>query len=187
MKPDYPLSSGDELTALARHNGINSWSECIRFVQALPYGRNRNRSDFSLVLSEKRGTCSSKHAFLKQIADLNHIPDIKLILGIYKMNADNTPGIGTVLADHSIDFIPEAHCYLKIDGQRLDITNPGSDVASIENDILQEKGIEAVQVAEFKVNYHQNFLKKWLQSTNSTFEFEEIWSIREECIRNLAQ
>ena len=42
-----------------------SFEELIVKVKNLPYGRNANRYDFSLVLSENKGTCSSKHAFLK--------------------------------------------------------------------------------------------------------------------------
>jgi hypothetical protein len=37
----------------------------IEKVKNIPYGRNSNRTDFSLVISENKGTCSSKHAFLK--------------------------------------------------------------------------------------------------------------------------
>jgi len=51
------------------------------------------------VLNERRGPCSTKHALLKALADEQGLP-IRLMLGIYEMNARNTPGIGRVLEEH---------------------------------------------------------------------------------------
>ena len=41
--------------------------------------------------------------------------------------------------------------------------------------------------AKFKVDYHKGFVKNWLKQTNSEFEFDEIWQIREKCIENLTE
>ena len=114
MNPNHPLPSNDALTKLAISYGITSWNEIVECVKKLPYGRTTNRTDFGLVISEKKGSCSSKHAFLKRIADLNTIPNVKLILCIYQMNPLNTPKIGAVLSTNALEFIPEAHYnYLK--------------------------------------------------------------------------
>jgi len=185
MNTDYILSSKDELTELAKSNGINSWNALTEFVKNLPYGRNTNRTEFGLVLTEKKGTCSSKHAVLKSIADLNNVPHIKLVIGIYRMNQLNTPKIGTELTDNLIDFIPEAHCYLKINGNRTDLTTKNSEFQRIQNDIIEEKEIEPLQVTNYKVEYHKEFIKNWLKETNSEFEFNQIWRVREKCIQNL--
>lgn len=187
MKKDYKLTSKDGLTELARSNGINSWNELTEFIKNLPYGRNKNRTEFGLVLSERKGTCSSKHAVLKRIADLNNVPGIYLVIGMYRMNQLNTPKIGTVLTKNSIEFIPEAHCYLNINGKRTDLTTNKSEIQKIEKDIIQEKVMEPREVAEFKVEYHKKFIKKWLKDSNSEFEFDQIWHIREKCILNLTE
>jgi len=187
MNIDFKLTSKDKLTELAKSSGINSWNELTEFIKNLPYGRNKNRTDFGLVLSEKKGTCSSKHALLKSIADLNKISNIKLVIGIYRMNELNTPKIGTELTDNSIEFIPEAHCYLKIKDKRIDLTSKTSEFQKIEQDLIQEKEIEPEQVAEFKVNYHKTFIKNWLKDSNSEFDFDKIWRIREKCIENLIE
>jgi len=180
------LTSTDDLTLLIKANGINTWDCLIEHVQYLPYGRNADRYDFSLVISERKGSCSSKHALLQKVADLNSIPNINLILGIYKMNNHNTPKIGNALSEHSIDYIPEAHCYLKINGIRTDITSINSNFETLEKDILIELEIEPQQVSEFKVTYHQEFLKQWIMDGNTPFDFETIWTIREQCITNLS-
>lgn len=187
MNTDYKLTSKDKLTELAKSKGIETWNELTEFIKNLPYGRNKNRTDFGLVLSEQKGTCSSKHALLKSIANLNNVPNIELIIGIYRMTELNTPKIGTELTYNSIEFIPEAHCYLKINGKRVDLTTKKSEFKKIEKDIIQEKEIEPEQVAEFKVAYHKKFIESWLKESDSEFEFDQIWQIREKCIENLTE
>lgn len=188
------FNSKDELTSLTTSLEIKTWNELTKYIQNLPYGRNANRHDLSLILTEQKGTCSSKHAFLKKIADLNEIEDIKLYIGIYKMKKSNTPKIGNILSknefDYQLDYIPEAHCYLKINGIEQDFTSNTSDFENLRNYILEEIEIEAHQVNEFKVNYHQEFLKKWIENQNQindcVINFESLWKLREVCIYNLA-
>ena len=164
---------------------IMNWEETINFVKQIPYGRNLNREDFSLIISENKGTCSSKHAYLKDFATKNNIPNVQLIIGIYKMNQTNT-NIGKILSENALEYIPEAHCYLKINNQTVDVTSKESDFEKLKNDLLEEIEIEPYQVADFKVNYHQKFIKNWLKETNAKVSFEEIWKIREMCIEKLS-
>jgi hypothetical protein len=159
-----------------------NWQETLNFVKQIPYGRNSNREDFSLVISENKGTCSSKHAYLKDFANINNIPNVQLIIGTYKMKESNT-NIGTILSDNNLEYIPEAHCYLKIDGKTIDVSSQESDFDKIKVDLLVEIEIEPYQVADFKINY----IKKWLNETNSKFTFDEIWKIREKCIEQLSK
>lgn len=161
--------------------------ELIEKVKHIPYGRNSNRYDFTLAISENKGTCSSKHAFLKDFANKNNIPNIKLYIGIFKMNEENTSKIFPLLSENQINYIPEAHCYLKVDGIPLDITTSESFYAKIKNDILEEIEIDPIQVANYKVNYHKDFLKKWIIETNQNITFNEIWTIREKCIQKLSE
>jgi hypothetical protein len=139
------------------------------------------------VITENRGTCSTKHALLKQIAGLNHIPGVELIIGMYKMNGANTGNIAPVLAEASFDYLPEAHCYLKINGKRIDLTHPGSGIGKLENDILEEIVIQPEQVGTFKVDYHKQFMKKWLAESKVQKSFEEVWTVRECCIQALSK
>ncbi|MEP0264654.1 hypothetical protein [Dokdonia sp.] len=187
MTPKYQLHSNDILTQHVKKHDVNSWEELVSFIRALPYGRNTNRTDLSLVIKEKKGTCSSKHAFLKKIADLNNIPSVKLILGMYKMSEANTPKIGAELTTHHLDYIPEAHCYLKINNKRVDITSSTSQFSNIEQDILQEREITPEQVAHFKVDYHKDYIKKWIIDQDTKFTFDALWKIRETCIKNLTE
>ncbi|WP_231556178.1 VOC family protein [Gillisia sp. Hel_I_29] len=179
------LNSDDYLTQLVRSKNINNWSDLIELIKNLPYGRNHNRDDFSLVLKEEKGTCSSKHSFLKKIAELNEFQNIKLVLGIYRMNHLNTPKIEKTIINSGLEYIPEAHCYLRINQQRIDITNRDSDIDNFEKYIIEEVEIAPEQVSIFKVEYHKNYLKKWIEENHIKKTLEEIWDIREECIKKL--
>ena len=159
----------------------------IEKVKNIPYGRNANRYDFSLVLSENKGTCSSKHAFLKDFADKNEIENVKLYIGIFKMNETNTPKLGDLLSNNKIKYIPEAHCYLKINQVPVDVTTVDSFYDKIKQDIDEEIEITPNQVSDFKVTYHKAFLKNWIKETNQNNTFEEIWEIREQCISKLSE
>ena len=180
------LLSTEPLSSLAVSKGIETWEQLLKFVQLLPYGRNSNRNDFSLVLREERGSCSSKHALLKLIADENRIPDVKLILAIYRMNRSITPGIGFELENQGLKYIPEAHCYLKIGNLYEDFTTVSSTYERLKDDILIEKEIKPFQVIQDKIDFHRNFIKDWLEQESIALNFEEVWMIRETCIKNLS-
>lgn len=180
-----PLSSNDPLTALVREKAIATWSELIDFTKDLPYGRNQNRHDYSLVLHEMKGSCSSKHSFLKKVAALNKIENVKLFLGVYKMNHLNTPKIEQTIVKSGLKYIPEAHCYLKLNNERFDLTTANASLEHITNDLLEEIEIEPEQVNTFKVEFHKDYLKKWLQESAISLGFEKVWEIREACIKKL--
>ena len=91
--------------------GLSNFHAAVEYVWRLPYGRNSDRADFNLVLKEKRGTCSTKHALLAQTAFEQNFP-VDLMLGIYEMNAENTNGIGAILDEAGVQSLPEAHCFL---------------------------------------------------------------------------
>ena len=163
---------------------IHSFSDAMKYVKNLPYGRNSNRKDFALVLDEKKGTCSSKHALLKSLADENDHPKIKLILGIFKMNGINTPKVKETLEKFGIEYIPEAHNYLKINSVIYDCTTENSSEINFVQDLLEEIEINPEDVSSKKNVIHQRFLKNWCKENQ--LNFEEIWSIREQCIRDLS-
>lgn len=178
--PEGPFSQ------LAINNDLSNWSALIHHLRFLPYGRTSDRSRLELVLTENRGTCSSKHALAYAICQEQGWDEWQLILGMYRMNEQNTPGVGPVLATTLLTYIPEAHCYLARGAERLDITKPNSDFAQLAADILVEIPIEANQVGEWKVNFHREYLRKWKeQQTALSMSFVEVWNVREACIAAL--
>lgn len=183
----FHFSSKDDLTNLILDRKIKNWSELIDFTKKIPYGRNLNREDFSLPIKENKGTCSSKHSFLKKIADLNNFENVKLVLGMYRMNHLNTPKIGDTILENGLEYIPEAHCYLKLNNRRIDVTNGDADIQKIAGDIIQEIEIEPEQVNTFKVDFHKKFLENWINQNELQISIDRIWEIREACINKLEE
>jgi len=183
---DFKLSSEENISEKFKSLGIFTWSNAMAFVQDLPYGRNANRTNFLLVLTELKGTCSSKHALLKELALENNRNEVQLYIGIYKMSANNTPGIGNALQDAPLTYVPEAHCYLKIDGIPMDVTSKKSDYQRIAASVMVEIEIKPNQVNVDKVNMHQQFVKQWIAEHDVPLNFSEVWNLREQCIQNLS-
>jgi hypothetical protein len=133
------LAGGAGLGAAFLALGRRDYHVAARHIRRLPYGRNSRRSDYGLVLVEGRGTCSTKHALLAALAG-EHGRTVELRLGVYEMNADNTPGVGPVLNRYGFDLVPEAHCYLAYRGVHVDLTRTAA-MDPIE-DFLYEETIE---------------------------------------------
>lgn len=166
---------------------ISTFNEATEFVRQLAYGRNENKADLTTVFTDNCGTCSTKHALLKQLSDENNFTDLKLIIGLFRMNADNTPKISATLRKNRLEYIPEAHNYLKYGTQILDFTNKTSKPADFEGELIEETEIQADQIADFKVNYHKQYLAKWLDKQKAiNLTLDELWKIREQCISDLS-
>jgi hypothetical protein len=180
--PDFKITSQEKLSSLIIEKGIFDFHALCQYVENLPYTRISNKSDLSLTISENCGTCSSKHAFLKQVAIENEQDDIQLIVGIFKMNSVNTPVLSDILAAANLEYIPEAHCYLKYKNKRFDFTKPDIDVNTFKDDILIEKEITPEQVGEWKANFQRTFIERWLLDNEMDFSLDEIWEARERCI-----
>ncbi len=186
--PDIPLQPGGQTAADFIARGITDFRAAGRYLHHLPYGRNADRSDFRLVLPEGRGTCSTKHALLAALAREQDLP-VVLTLGIYEMHERNTPGVGVVLDRYGLQYLPEAHCYLRHEGTRIDITRSGAEPTDPIDRFLHEEAIVPAQIGDYKVQLHQRFLRSWIANTDvvSGRSFAEVWKIREEGIAALAQ
>ena len=184
--PVKKLAASGEVSAQFIALGTNDFRSTARYVHQLPYGRNADRADFRLVLRERRGTCSTKHALLAALAIEQQLP-VRLTLGIYEMDERNTPGVGAVLETYAMAFMPEAHCYLTYDGLRIDVTR---EVASPKESIarfLHEETIAPVQIGDYKVGMHQRWMQDWVRRAMPNRDWKDVWKIREECIAALSE
>lgn len=187
MLPIVPLKAAGFITAEFAAIGIHDLRSAGRHLYALPYGRNTDRANFHLVLSEGRGTCSTKHALLAELAHEHHLP-ISLTLGIYQMHERNTPGVGAILSRSRLSFIPEAHCYLTYNNERIDITRSGTEPSEPSDYFLYEETILSAQIGKYKIDLHKRFLRGWLaENETNEYSFDELWNICEACIAVLTQ
>lgn len=172
---------------LCKAKGLSNFISLCNYIKNLPYGRTKNRRDFISVLKENKGTCSTKHAFLKQVAIENNQDSVKLYIGIYKMNTANTKGIGNVLKNNNLDYIPEAHTYLKINNEIIDVTTNTRSETSFKNTLVFEEEIQPIAIGDYKVKLHKKYLKQWIIDNKMNLPFKTIWHIRELCIAALSE
>ena len=103
------------------------------------------------------------------------------------MNKVNTPEISKTLQRNQLEYIPEAHCYLKYEDQILDQTKINSKATAFLEYLIEEIEISPEQITDFKVNYHKSYLANWLAKNKQiNLSINDIWKIREQCIQDLA-
>ncbi|AFR36604.1 hypothetical protein [Riemerella anatipestifer] len=165
--------------------GVEDFYGACLFVSSLDYKRNKNKTDISCIFYDNGGTCSTKHAVLRKLAIENGREEIKLMLGIFKMDANYALRIKEVLEKNKLNYIPEAHNYLKINDNCLDFTLENSDYSEVKNRLVFEIEIEYNQINDYRINIHKNFLKEWIKAEGLDYSLDEVWKIREECIQAL--
>ncbi len=184
---NFEINSNGKISQLFLKNNCSDFHSASEFVRNLPYRRNLNKDNIAIVFADNCGTCSTKHALLKKLAEENQQSDFKLILGIFRMNGDNTPKIKSVLENHNLEYIPEAHNYLKFKNQILDFTKKNSSENDFICDLFEEIEIEPHQINHFKIEFHKNYLKNWLdENPQIPYLLDKLWKIREECIKALS-
>jgi len=187
IEPDFPILSNKSISKEFIARDLPTFQAGAQYIKAMPYGRNKNKYDLLTLFNDQQGTCSTKHAILKILASENDFFEIQLMIGIFKMNGLNTPQIQFILDKYHLDYIPEAHCYLKYKNNILDFTKSNSNPSTFSNDIMVEIEIKPDQITDFKVSYHQNYLKSWIaNNTGFKYSFSQLWEIREQCIQNFA-
>lgn len=186
--PDFEIEPKGRISKEFLDRNILTFNLAATFVKQLAYGRNADKNNVVSVFKDQCGTCSTKHALLKRLAEENNYHSIKLIVGLFKMNKINTPVISKTLMQYNLEYIPEAHCYLKNGDQILDLTTRKSSPADFSNDLMEEIEIAPNQISEYKVEYHQNYLKEWLDQNNKIkLSLGDLWNIREKCIEDLSK
>jgi hypothetical protein len=179
--PDFALDQSTETGASFIAHRAATFHDAVRLVWRLPYGRNADRADWRRVLAEGRGTCSTKHALLAALAG-EHGVAVDLVVGIYEMREANTPGVGAVLARHGIDALPEAHCYLRRRGTRLDVTRCDAHAAEPIAGFIAEHVIAPEGIGDEKLSIHRAAMDEWMRDRLPGWTADALWRVREECI-----
>ncbi len=180
----FRISGGSALCEDVRSRGFESFERLAEHVRSLPYGRTTSAEDPLAVLRQGCGTCSAKHQLLAVVAhDCRHL-EVQLIVGIYEMSEANTPGVGAVLNAASLTSIPEAHCYLSIDGERFDLTGLLAGSSSPFAALLAEHAVSPTTLFQVKVELHKEAIATWAKK--SGISKEAAWATREACIAALA-
>src|SRR5690606_23826196 len=103
----------------------------------------------------------------------NNQLQVKLMLGIFKMDFEYTRKIKSTLEKFNLNYIPEAHNYLKVEDEYFDFTKPNSEYSQFENKLLIEKEIEYNEIVAEKISFHKDFLEKWIADENIPYTLDE--------------
>ncbi len=183
---NFPIIADGKVSTAFRERGITDFSGAIEWVTDLPYGRNADKQNPVTVFDDGCGTCGTKHALLKQLADENSAEDVQLILCVFKMSRENTPSIKTILDKYGLPYMPEAHNYLRVGGEIVDATKRNWSVLQFLDDVIWEQEIQPDQITGFKVSHHKHVLSEWLaEHPEIPYTLTELYAIREQCIAAL--
>lgn len=173
---DFPLrGTGPIVTQVTQR--FERFASLAEHIRQMPYGRTNSYGDPLAVLTENKGTCSGKHWLLALVAEECGRHDIELVVGIYAMSEVNTPGVGAILEPAGVLSIPEAHCYLKVGGLRLDFTGLNEGATSPFYALLSEHTVQPARLLEEKSRLHREAIGQW--AAHRAWDHEQAWSLRE--------
>ncbi len=150
----FPVTASGPISKEILKAGFSEFQALAAHIQTIPYGRPGEAADFLSVLKENRGVCSSKHRLLAALAHECGHPEVELVVGVYEMSEENTPGVGSVLSGASRASIPEAHCYLRVAGRRYDFTGLPCGASSPFDSLLSEQVVLPRELSEVKLSIH---------------------------------
>src|SRR5260370_29183994 len=87
-------------------------------------------------------------------------------------------------------MLPEAHCYLRMAGKRIDVTSAACrGLTEPIADFLHEEEIDPTQITNYKTEIHQQCLSRRIINNGGLDgrSIADIWKIREECIATLSR
>lgn len=180
---DFEIADSSPVAKEVRRRGFDCFLALAEHVRQLPYGRPAYVEDILAPLKEERGTCSVKHRLLAAVAHECGHSEINLVVGLYEMSEQNTPGVKDILERAGLESIPEAHCYLKLDDQRYDFTGLSSGSSSPFEALHQEHIIYPTNLSNEKVMLHQEAIRAWAK--RHALSFGDAWALREACIHAL--
>lgn len=184
---DVELLAAAPVTAQFRAAGVHTFAQAVAHTRSLPYGRISNGTDYQLVLSEQRGTCSSKHQLLLHLALENNRSDVQLIEVLFRMSEHNVPGVGVVLQHYGLPWMPEPHNYLRVNGVAVDATSEHLRI-DLERDSIREREIDRSYTPALKQAALRQFFEQWrtTEPAAARYTTDELWQIREACIASIS-
>lgn len=185
MIPNFNIIGSGPVSKAFLERGIDDFSSACQFVQALPFARISNPVVFLSVLSEGKGTCSTKHALLASLALEHDREDIELMVGIYLMNSETHPSLKAFFENQEISGVPENHAFLRCGQQRYDFSSKAWSLVDHENRIVREQRCDPGQMHDWKPMIHKHYIGGWLKRQQLDLTPEEIWDLREKCLTQL--
>ncbi|MHB8835818.1 MAG: hypothetical protein ACYC9Y_08925 [Candidatus Methylomirabilia bacterium] len=147
--PDSPIFGAGLLSRAFADLGLSSFLQACRWAHELPYGYNSDRDDPLILFTERKGTCTTKHAAIATLAQELALP-VEKHLGIYAMTEAIVAGTDSILGSFGLPYLPMLHCFLVSGEHRVDLTegNRNGKRCSIEEFLRSERVRPAITARE---------------------------------------
>jgi hypothetical protein len=119
--PNTQIESAGPMSHRFLEMGAATFAEACRRVHEMPYGYNSDREDPMILFKEGKGTCTTKHRVIGELAGELGIP-VEKHIGIYAMTEAVVAGTDPILEKYGLPYIPMIHCFLVYGGYRVDLT-----------------------------------------------------------------
>jgi hypothetical protein len=180
---DFLIQDKGNLSSAILKLGFENFLSFAEFIRSLHYGRVSDSQNIMAVIQERKGTCSTKHLLLASLAHECGYSNTRLMVGVYKMSEKNTPGVGLILQDAGLEYMPEAHCYLEFHGKRFDFTGLKTGEESPFNSLIIEHSVDLNKLHKTKEMIHRGEIVRFSKCLN--LDPKLVWKIREDCIKAL--
>ena len=183
--PNFQLNSQKLIGKRLKEIGIYNFHSIIEYVYKLPYSRISNLDDLLLTISEKKGTCSTKHGFLKAVAEENEQEDIRLHCVYFEFSKKHIPTLIKEFEKLKLQSELEGHCYLSYNNHILDVTTTYLDYPKFIDfsNLYKIDDLKSYECGEQKQKRHLKLFKEWCQEKE--VDFEKAWDLRWKVIKEL--
>ena len=183
--PAFPLTYPGKLSQLLMNQGITDFHGAWAYLRELSYQRMDNPRDLAAVMIRQGGTFTARHAFLAQVAREQRVTDVSLALCVYDFNQDCAV-VGETLRHYALPYLPEICACLRYRRQFFSLEEK---TRGLNRDVVSEIEIAPAQIGNFKRRYHRNYLENWLslEKLDLKWSVDQVWRIREECLRAVEQ
>lgn len=179
--PDFRLSNDSPAARAFVRRGVGDFSGAVRIIGGLPGSHGSwHADDPRRVLPEGRGSRAAKHALLATLAMEHRVP-LQLVLGIYEIDAGNTPSAAGVLRGARLGAVPDADCFLSYDGRDLDLTCEAGAPP-----LVHREPIAPAEIGSYRIAVYHRFLWEWTRARG--WEMGAALEVRRRCVeaRDLA-
>lgn len=187
--PQAVIQKKGKMTEKFLELGINDFQEACNYVHNLPYGYNIDKDNPMILFIENRGSCTTKHGVIAQLA-LELDVNLQKNVGVYKFTEDIVEGAQKIIDKYNIPYIPMVHCFLAYKEYRFDLTegNFNGKKTSIENFIDTIEVIPFISRKEEYLWFRKIVDEQILPSSEMKgIELKTILQAREEAIKLLKE
>lgn len=176
--PNFYLNTSSPFGQLLARENIVDFHQALHFVLNLPYKRISDLDNLALVSIEKRGTCSSKHGFLAAVAIESGHTEIQLETGYFRFKYEKIPSLKNQFKSFPLDYIVEAHSYLRYKDQIIDVTSQFFDAQALlsPSDLIDSFYLLPHEAGAIKQWFHKKFYQSWCKQNN--LDFAKAWDLR---------